>query len=82
AAVSPHLTRSSLLTYSQHQTRTTARELAIRTTIQLRAVQDEMSASKRKGDRSRLDGFEIEIFKLVQREATSEQWKQWLRAPL
>ncbi|CAM9620256.1 unnamed protein product, partial [Ectocarpus fasciculatus] len=41
-----------------------------------------MSASKRKGDRSRLDGFEIEIFKLVQREATSEQWKQWLRAPL
>ncbi|CAM9249933.1 unnamed protein product [Ectocarpus sp. 4 AP-2014] len=33
-------------------------------------------------DRSRVDGFEIEIFKLLQREATSEQWKEWLRAPL
>ncbi|CAN0015329.1 unnamed protein product [Ectocarpus sp. 12 AP-2014] len=41
-----------------------------------------MSASKPEGDRSRVDGFEIEIFKLVRREATSEQWKQWLRAPL
>ncbi|CAM9503812.1 unnamed protein product [Ectocarpus sp. 4 AP-2014] len=41
-----------------------------------------MSASKRQGDRSRVDGFEMEIFKLVQREATSEQWKQWLRVPL
>ncbi|CAM9593484.1 unnamed protein product, partial [Ectocarpus sp. 12 AP-2014] len=33
-------------------------------------------------DRSRLDGFELEIFKLVQKEATSEQWREWLRAPL
>ncbi|CAN0541921.1 unnamed protein product, partial [Ectocarpus sp. 12 AP-2014] len=42
-----------------------------------------MSASKREEeDRSRVDGFEIEIFKLVQREATSDQWKEWLRAPL
>ncbi|CAN0393065.1 unnamed protein product, partial [Ectocarpus fasciculatus] len=42
-----------------------------------------MSASQREEeDRSRLDGFEIEIFKLVQREATSEQWREWLRAPL
>ncbi|CAM9698275.1 unnamed protein product [Ectocarpus sp. 13 AM-2016] len=42
-----------------------------------------MPASNREeGDRSRLDGFEIEIFKLVQTEATSEQWKEWLRAPL
>ncbi|CAN0493099.1 unnamed protein product [Ectocarpus sp. 12 AP-2014] len=42
-----------------------------------------MPGSKREEeDRSRLDGFEIEIFKLVQREATSEQWKEWLRAPL
>ncbi|CAM9885835.1 unnamed protein product [Ectocarpus sp. 8 AP-2014] len=42
-----------------------------------------MPASNREeADRSRLDGFEIEIFKLVQREATSEQWEEWLRAPL
>ncbi|CAN0509742.1 unnamed protein product, partial [Ectocarpus sp. 12 AP-2014] len=42
-----------------------------------------MSVSKREAeDRSRVDGFEIEIFKLVQREATSEQWKEWLRTPL
>ncbi|CAN0387269.1 unnamed protein product [Ectocarpus fasciculatus] len=42
-----------------------------------------MSASKREEeDRKHVDGFEIEIFKLVQREATSEQWKEWLRAPL
>ncbi|CAM9401675.1 unnamed protein product, partial [Ectocarpus fasciculatus] len=40
-----------------------------------------MSASS-SGDRSRVDGFEIEIFKLVQEGATSEQWKEWLRAPL
>ncbi|CAM9503878.1 unnamed protein product [Pylaiella littoralis] len=33
-------------------------------------------------DRTRLDGFEIELVKLVQREATSAQWKEWLRAPL
>ncbi|CAN0409324.1 unnamed protein product, partial [Ectocarpus fasciculatus] len=41
-----------------------------------------MSAPQREGDRSLLDGFEIEIFKLVKDKATSEQWKQWLRAPL
>ncbi|CAN0437460.1 unnamed protein product [Ectocarpus sp. 12 AP-2014] len=42
-----------------------------------------MSASKREEeDRSRVDGFEIEIFKLVRREATPEQWNEWLRAPL
>ncbi|CAM9895141.1 unnamed protein product [Ectocarpus sp. 8 AP-2014] len=42
-----------------------------------------MSASEREEeDRSRVDGFEIEIFKLVQRKATSDQWKEWLRAPL
>ncbi|CAM9435338.1 unnamed protein product [Ectocarpus fasciculatus] len=40
-----------------------------------------MSAAKR-DDRSRVDGFEMEIFKLVKEEATPEQWKQWLRAPL
>ncbi|CBN76536.1 conserved unknown protein [Ectocarpus siliculosus] len=38
--------------------------------------------SKREDGRSRLDGFEIEIFKLVQEEVTSEQWKQWLQVPL
>ncbi|CAN0533316.1 unnamed protein product, partial [Ectocarpus sp. 8 AP-2014] len=41
-----------------------------------------ISVSKREEDRSRLDGFEVEIFKLVRREATSEQWKEWLRVPL
>ncbi|CAM9760525.1 unnamed protein product [Ectocarpus sp. 12 AP-2014] len=42
-----------------------------------------MSASKREGDRSCVDGFEIEIFKLVKEEASpEEEWKQWLRAPL
>ncbi|CAM9401749.1 unnamed protein product [Ectocarpus fasciculatus] len=41
-----------------------------------------MSASNRKEDRSCVDGFEIEIFKLVKDEATSEQWRQWLRTPL
>lgn len=30
----------------------------------------------------RLDGFELEIFKLVRELATSEQWREWLRAPL
>ncbi|CAM9089849.1 unnamed protein product [Ectocarpus sp. 12 AP-2014] len=41
-----------------------------------------MSASKRDEDRSRVDGFEMEIYKLVKDEATSKQWKQWLRTPL
>ncbi|CAN0326528.1 unnamed protein product, partial [Ectocarpus sp. 8 AP-2014] len=41
-----------------------------------------MSVSKREEDRSRVDGFDVEIFKLVQREATLEQWRQWLRVPL
>ncbi|CAM9760384.1 unnamed protein product [Ectocarpus sp. 12 AP-2014] len=41
-----------------------------------------MSASKREGDRSCVDGFEIEIFKLVKEGATPEQWKEWLRTPL
>ena len=40
-----------------------------------------MSTSKRE-DRTRLDGFEVEIFKLVAEGATSEQWREWLRAPL
>lgn len=31
---------------------------------------------------SRLDGFEIEIFKLVKQNATPIHWKEWLRAPL
>lgn len=35
-----------------------------------------------KVDRTRLDGFEVEIFKLVMKETTSEQWKEWLRVPL
>ncbi|CAM9680433.1 unnamed protein product [Ectocarpus sp. 4 AP-2014] len=39
-------------------------------------------SNREEEDRSRLDGFEIEVFKLVQREATAEQWKEWLRAPL
>ena len=33
-------------------------------------------------DRSCLDGFEREIFRLVLKNATSEQWRDWLRAPL
>ncbi|CAN0302547.1 unnamed protein product, partial [Pylaiella littoralis] len=33
-------------------------------------------------DRTRLDGFEVEILNLVKKEATSVQWKEWLRAPL
>eukprot|EP00752_Nemacystus_decipiens_P007867 g7028.t1 len=33
-------------------------------------------------DRSRLEGFELEIFKLVRKGATSEQWREWLRVPL
>ncbi len=32
--------------------------------------------------RTRLDGFELEIFNLVQRHASSEQWRKWLRVPL
>ncbi|CAB1114807.1 unnamed protein product [Ectocarpus sp. CCAP 1310/34] len=40
-----------------------------------------MSGSKRE-DRSRVDGFEMKIFKLVQAEETPEQWKKWLGAPL
>ncbi|CAN0509998.1 unnamed protein product [Ectocarpus sp. 12 AP-2014] len=40
------------------------------------------SQSQSEDDRSRLDGFEICIFKLVQEEVTSHQWKQWLRVPL
>ena len=41
-----------------------------------------MSASDDSHDRSRLDGCEIELFKLVKKGATPEQWKEWLRAPL
>ncbi|CAM9977341.1 unnamed protein product, partial [Ectocarpus sp. 8 AP-2014] len=37
---------------------------------------------KKRTAHSRVDGCEIEIFKLVQREATPEQWEEWLRAPL
>lgn len=33
-------------------------------------------------DRTRLDGCEIELFQLVKKRATPEQWKEWLRAPL
>ena len=33
-------------------------------------------------DRTRLDGFELEIFKLVREHATFEQWREWLRVPL
>ena len=33
-------------------------------------------------ERAPLEGFEIEIFKLVSRSATPEQWKEWLRVPL
>eukprot|EP00752_Nemacystus_decipiens_P010666 g9497.t1 len=31
---------------------------------------------------ARLDGFEIEIFRLVMEGATTKQWKEWLRVPL
>ena len=41
-----------------------------------------MSAAEDQERRSRLDGLELEIFKLVQKRATSEQWREWLRAPL
>ncbi len=40
-----------------------------------------MSASQGE-DRSRLDGFELEIFKLISEGATFEQWTEWLRVPL
>ena len=40
-----------------------------------------MSNSQRE-DRTRLEGFEVEIFTLVAAEATSEQWIEWLRAHL
>lgn len=33
-------------------------------------------------DRSRLDGCEIELFQLVKKAASPEQWKEWLRVPL
>eukprot|EP00752_Nemacystus_decipiens_P015155 g13501.t1 len=33
-------------------------------------------------DRSRLDGFELEVFEAVRLEATPEQWREWLRVPL
>ena len=33
-------------------------------------------------ERASLEGFEIEIFKLVAFSATPEQWKEWLRVPL
>ena len=40
-----------------------------------------MSACKRE-DRTRLDGFKVEIFDIVLQRATSEQWREWLRTPL
>ncbi|CAN0311942.1 unnamed protein product, partial [Ectocarpus sp. 6 AP-2014] len=53
------------------------------TTPSWRCPRPNMPGSNREEeDRSRLDGFEIEIFKLLRREATPEQWKEWLRAPL
>ena len=33
-------------------------------------------------ERTSLQGFEIELFKLVSSSATSKQWKEWLRVPL
>eukprot|EP00752_Nemacystus_decipiens_P005635 g5099.t1 len=33
-------------------------------------------------DRSRLDGFEVELFQLVRQHATENQWMKWLRVPL
>ena len=33
-------------------------------------------------ERSSLEGFEIEIFRLVAFSSTPEQWKEWLRVPL
>ena len=41
-----------------------------------------MSASTQQEDRTCLDGFEVEIFKIVRKGATSEQWREWLRVPL
>lgn len=38
--------------------------------------------TSRRQDRSRLDGLEVEIFKLVRENATGGQWSKWLRAPL
>eukprot|EP00752_Nemacystus_decipiens_P002437 g2294.t1 len=40
------------------------------------------SSSTKREDRTRLEGFELEIFKLVREGATSEQWREWLRVPL
>ncbi len=33
-------------------------------------------------ERASLEGLEIEIFKLVSKDATPEQWAEWLRVPL
>lgn len=41
-----------------------------------------MSGATKGEDRTRLDGFELEVFKLVREHATSAQWREWLRAPL
>ena len=41
-----------------------------------------MPTSEEEPDRSLLDGFEPEIFKLVREHATPEQWREWLRTPL
>ena len=41
-----------------------------------------MPTAEDKKRRSRLDGCELEIFKLVQKQATPKQWREWLRAPL
>ena len=35
-----------------------------------------------KDDRARLEGCELDIFQLVRRHATPEQWREWLRVPL
>ncbi|CAM9936054.1 unnamed protein product [Pylaiella littoralis] len=40
-----------------------------------------MRVSQSEGDRTSLDGFEGDIFNLVGKEVTSEQWKEWPRVP-
>ena len=33
-------------------------------------------------ERVSLEGLEIEIFRLVSKDAVAEQWAEWLRVPL
>lgn len=82
ASETRHRLLGTARTYLTHPERKPAARISSSTSLGYSTSwSDNMSASD-SHDRSRLDGCEIELFELVRKAATPEQWKEWLRAPL